>query len=111
MRIPVSRWDFAAWGSPGLDAVGDLHQPAENFRVSLYRYPDGTEFHGTAIASRWYILAGVCLLNLESSFLKLAAGEIADLPTGKYRLSVSGSATVELVVAWELPPKFRSTVF
>jgi len=86
-----------------------MHQPAERFRVSLYRYPAGADFSGAARAGRWYILVGACTIMVEASSWALATGDIADLPAGEYRLSVPGSGPVELVAVWELPPGFRAT--
>jgi quercetin dioxygenase-like cupin family protein len=103
MATPAGRWDFARWGPPGLEAVRALHQPAERFRVSLYRYPAGADFGGAARADRWYVLAGACTITVGTSSWTLAAGDIADLPSGEYRLCVSGSESVELVAVWELP--------
>ena len=108
MVTPADRWDHARWGPPALEAVRALHQPAHHFRVSPKRYPAGAEFGGVARAGRWYVLAGACIITVGPSSWRLAAGDIADLPAGEYRLCVPGSGPVELVAVWELPPGFRA---
>jgi hypothetical protein len=100
----VGRWEFERWGEPAAETVRALHQPAGRFRVSPASYPPGTAFGGTSRASRKYVLAGACAFTVGSLTWELRAGDVAELPEGTYEFHVVGSASVELVSVWELPP-------
>lgn len=84
-------------------SVRAAFQPAERYRISLYRYPTGTRFGGTMIAGMCIVLRGQCTFSFEQS-VRLRAGEFAELPGGSYQLVADGDIDLELVLAWELPP-------
>jgi quercetin dioxygenase-like cupin family protein len=107
MGTPVDRWDFERHGPPGLEAIRLRHLPAEEYRVSPSHYPAGTTFSGAARAGRWYVLAGLCAIEVGSSSWELRAGDIADIPAGEYHFRASDSDGAELVRVWELPPEAR----
>ncbi len=107
MGTYAGRWDFERQGPLHLDAIRLLCLPAENFRISPYRYPAGTIFSGAARAGRWYILAGACAIEVGSSSWELQAGDIAEIPAGEYRFRALGSDDVELIRVWLLPSMVR----
>lgn len=102
----AQRWDTTRNGPLCLETVRAAHQPAERFRVSLYRYSAGDSFGGTPRAGRIYILSGACSITDGVSTWNLEAGDIAELPGGKYVFQVIGSSQAELVRVWELPRAF-----
>lgn len=102
----IQTWDHTHWGSPSLEAIRAMHQPSDRFRISPSRYKPGTAFGFAARAGRKYILTGACAITFGELKWELQAGDVVDLPAGKFDFRVLGSESVELISVWELPPEF-----
>lgn len=100
------KWDEVQMGRLCLEAIRDLHQPAERFRISHRQYPAGTSFGGAAREGRKYILSGWCVFTIQQQTWELQSGDIADIPSGSFHFRVLGSCDVQIVSVWELPPDF-----
>lgn len=102
--MKIHAWN-SALGSMSEESIRELHQPAERFRVSRKRYLTGTAFPGAMRSGTCYVLAGACqyIFN-DRGVIELRRGEYAKLPEGSYSFSVIGDESVDLVMAWELPP-------
>jgi hypothetical protein len=91
-------------GPLSVESIEALHQPPEHFRISQRRYPAAKTFQGAAQAGRHYVLSGGCSFTVGDQTWELRAGDIADIPEGRYEFRVLGDGPAELVSVWELPP-------
>jgi len=101
----IRRWDATSMGLLCVESVRAIHQPPARFRVSPSSYPAGTSFSGVAWARCKYVVAGACCVSVGLSVWELQAGDIADIPAGRYEFRVSGAGPLETVSVWELPPE------
>lgn len=98
----VLEWSSISDSPISLAAIETLHQPRECFRVSPYAYACGEEFDGATREARVYCLTGSFTVEQAMGSTRLADGQFADIPRGKYRIRVEGSTLVESVWVWDL---------
>lgn len=77
----------------------------EQYGVAVHRYPPGARFAGAGGARTCYVLGGAVRLALEGE-VALRAGDVADLPAGRFEVEVLGDDPLEIAERWELPPPF-----
>ncbi len=80
--------------------------PPEKYRVSVYVYPPQTRLSGVMRRATCHVIAGMCRYTFESEAL-VRAGDVAELPEGRYSLEVVGDGDVVIVMCWELPFEFN----
>ncbi|MEZ0389424.1 MAG: hypothetical protein ACAI34_20260, partial [Verrucomicrobium sp.] len=88
--------------------IRDLHLPAENFRISKYKYPPGLKTVGTAHVGRVFVIQGCCRYEFKNlgDTVSLTAGEYCDLPGGGYELTVASDTPLEIMMVWNLRSLF-----
>ncbi|MEM7785096.1 MAG: hypothetical protein AAF939_22220 [Planctomycetota bacterium] len=90
------------YGSPTFDAINERFGPPK-YRVSRSIIDEQSEISGTMLSGTCFVIAGVALIEFQDVKFDLSAGDIVDLPKGKFRLIRSGDEHVELVYVWILP--------
>jgi hypothetical protein len=104
--IRVWRWDSANV-EPLTEAAVRAKYPSEMYRVSVFRYPPQTKLGGGGMrAGTCHVLSGAGRYVFESEVV-VRAGDVAELPEGRYSLEVIGDDELVEVLCWELPPEFR----
>jgi hypothetical protein len=77
--------------------------PSEKYRVSVQRYPARARTDGVTRAALCHVVSGAAEYEFEGGVELLEAGEIAELPGGRYRLEVVGDEELVVIMCWELP--------
>lgn len=99
----ISDWDEAKDGPLTIEAVRRLFTPPERYRISEYRYPQGTKFNGNMRPGIVYTLEGECEYRFPSAAVHLRCGQYAKLPGGDYEVEALGSGELVVVLAWQVP--------
>ncbi|WP_426734965.1 hypothetical protein [Myxococcus faecalis] len=102
----VRRWSELSCKPLSEESVRALHVPAKKYRVSVSRYPQGTDFGGFIRTGTVYVLAGHCQMEFGTQVVQLATGDVAEFPEGRYRVVMGREAECVVVFAWELPAEF-----
>jgi hypothetical protein len=109
MPLPTPNvWNESELGKMTEEAIRALHQPAEAYRISRYRYPAGTSFPGAQKSTRCYVLSGSCRHTFDEP-IEMSRGTWIDLPAGDFTLEVLGDEELDIVLVWTLPVAFRSS--
>jgi len=90
------------------EAIRQCFQPADEYRVTLKRYPAETQFDGTMRQGTIFVVEGVCKIAFEGDSapceLMVSAGEFVEVPGGNYELLVTGPGDLTIVCVWRLVP-------
>lgn len=105
-KLTVRQWSDVSSEPLSEESVRALHVPARKYRVSVDRYSPGEEVAGGMRAGTCYVLAGHCQIEFGEQVAQFVAGDVAEFPSGSYRLVVSPEAECVAVFAWELPKEF-----
>lgn len=88
-------------GILSFDLVKAMHEEG-TFHVARQEYPPNLRLPGRTRAATWYILQGSCRLWSDGE-AHLAAGDVADVPAGKFLIEV-GEEGVVIAQVWDLRP-------
>ena len=99
--IVVQRWSDIS-DQPLTEAAIRARHPRPRYRVSARRYPPGARFAGSSRAGTSYVVSGAVRFDVGAE-VTLRAGELAELPEGRFELEVLGEQPLVLVQCWELP--------
>lgn len=97
----IKQWEDHFPGESSEDAIREQFVSPEDYRVSYFKYPVGTEFPGAMRPGTVFVISGKCDYNF-GEVLSVAAGQFTELPGGNYSFSVTSESPVELVLVWKI---------
>ena len=100
--MKTKKWREMSRGDLSVENIQQLFVPLQDYRVSKYEYPVGTEFPGQMRAGTCFVLSGNCRYRFEDGNVTLSAGDVIDFPSGSYTLSVLGENTLVIILVWKL---------
>ncbi|WP_342377282.1 hypothetical protein NVS55_38365 [Myxococcus stipitatus] len=71
--------------------------------AGLKKYEAGTTFDGSMRAGECFVLSGSFRIAFGAQVVQLAAGDVATLPEGGYRVVVPHESGAVYLMAWALP--------
>jgi len=93
------------------DAIRRLHSPAEKYRISPNKYEVGVNASAdVSVGFMIYVLSGKCKYVSHSkdeesnnSELVLTAGDVGNIPPGRYTFQSLGDTLTQVVRVFKLP--------
>ncbi len=100
--VSITQWSDTH-GEPLTEvAVRRLHMPSERYRIRTCEYPPGTKFPAAAKQRTCYVVQGSWSYARGAESWTLSAGQVAELPTGDYRLEVIGAQPLRFIHVFDL---------